>query len=358
MHQNSYNAMRLAAAAQVVFMHSYAHLKLHSTFSKGWVFEVLSYFPGVPIFFALSGYLITQSFDRSPSIPVFFVKRARRIYPALVVNILILEMLWIFAGQHQYWPASDWTSRLSFEAIYMASASSYIAAVWSGVTYAAAGPGFWPRYPSGVLWTLTVELSFYFVVPVVLWLVRSTVWRTTLIAALAAGSLLMTVYVMDDLRAARSASYRHLEISVVPYFWMFAIGMLLAILDLPARLSGRRIGLALIGMGAVMVACSIWRGSAWIQWKYGVDVASLIQTAVLCVFVVLLGSTRALWFRGALDRLDLSYGLYLWHMLAVVYLMTTDWVGNPWVLIPVYGASLCMAWISWTFVERPFLEGR
>lgn len=49
---------------------------------------------GVWIFFAISGYLITQSLMRSSSYATYFTKRCLRIFPALIVDIVIAAFLW------------------------------------------------------------------------------------------------------------------------------------------------------------------------------------------------------------------------------------------------------------------------
>jgi peptidoglycan/LPS O-acetylase OafA/YrhL len=59
-HANSFDALRLFAAAQVVFVHALAHLKITELRRPG-LSDVMAMFPGVPVFFAISGYLITLS---------------------------------------------------------------------------------------------------------------------------------------------------------------------------------------------------------------------------------------------------------------------------------------------------------
>ena len=48
---------------------------------------------GVAIFFVLSGYLVTQSWQRTTSVVGFLWKRIRRIYSALVVCVLISTLV-------------------------------------------------------------------------------------------------------------------------------------------------------------------------------------------------------------------------------------------------------------------------
>lgn len=99
---NSFNFIRLFAAIQVVFFHTYAALNLHSTFGGTLFFDALGLVPGVPIFFAISGYLITLSFERSKCLSSFYKKRIYRIYPALILNILVIESVLFLFNQHPH----------------------------------------------------------------------------------------------------------------------------------------------------------------------------------------------------------------------------------------------------------------
>ena len=58
---NNFDLIRLLASIQVFVMHAFVHLKLSA--SPG-VAEVLNWFPGVPIFFMISGLQVTYSFVR------------------------------------------------------------------------------------------------------------------------------------------------------------------------------------------------------------------------------------------------------------------------------------------------------
>ena len=60
--QNSFNAVRLLAALQVAYLHTVFHLKLDPRPWEG----IIVQFPGVPIFFAVSGYLVFDSLLRLP----------------------------------------------------------------------------------------------------------------------------------------------------------------------------------------------------------------------------------------------------------------------------------------------------
>jgi peptidoglycan/LPS O-acetylase OafA/YrhL len=165
---NNFNLLRLIAAAQVVYIHTYGHLGMTV---PSWLANVLGQFPGVPMFFIISGFLVTESFMRS-GVGTFFAKRALRIYPALIVNIVILDVSTAIGGGLV---VVSWAWYLAFYLpLYSLTASSLIASeiaqTLSGLPGGVAAylPAFYDFYPSGVLWTLTVELSFYLVLPIFL----------------------------------------------------------------------------------------------------------------------------------------------------------------------------------------------
>ncbi len=80
--QNNFDLIRLFAATQVAISHITSHLGIKNQF-----LSLLDLFPGIPIFFFISGYLICGSYEqsmRSTNTNVnFFIKRFLRFYPAL-----------------------------------------------------------------------------------------------------------------------------------------------------------------------------------------------------------------------------------------------------------------------------------
>ena len=60
---NNFDLIRLIAALQVVFDHCLDHLKI----DQKWFFlsEISRLFPGVPIFFFVSGFLISKSYENN-----------------------------------------------------------------------------------------------------------------------------------------------------------------------------------------------------------------------------------------------------------------------------------------------------
>src|SRR5580704_5137364 len=83
---NSYDLLRLAAAAAVVVNHQ--SLVLGQPEPRVFGLAGWGYF-AVMIFFCLSGGLITQSWEQDPRAKSFLCKRCLRIFPALVVVVFL-----------------------------------------------------------------------------------------------------------------------------------------------------------------------------------------------------------------------------------------------------------------------------
>jgi len=86
--QNNFDLIRLVAALQVVLFHGLERLGLagaiHSVIGRA-----VSRFPGVPIFFVVSGLQVSLSFGRSPLGAECFRNRALWILPALWACLLV-----------------------------------------------------------------------------------------------------------------------------------------------------------------------------------------------------------------------------------------------------------------------------
>src|SRR6516164_1828525 len=90
--RNNFDALRLVAAASVVFSHSFLiangtqdHEPLIWLTGNQSILGLV----GVFVFFAVSGFLVTQSFEETDDPWRFLAKRALRIFPGLFVATLL-----------------------------------------------------------------------------------------------------------------------------------------------------------------------------------------------------------------------------------------------------------------------------
>jgi peptidoglycan/LPS O-acetylase OafA/YrhL len=83
--KNAFNHIRLIAAVLVLVSH---HFALWGLPEPGILGRSLGHV-GIAIFFSLSGFLVTKSFEADPHAGRFLLRRALRIMPGLVVNVII-----------------------------------------------------------------------------------------------------------------------------------------------------------------------------------------------------------------------------------------------------------------------------
>jgi peptidoglycan/LPS O-acetylase OafA/YrhL len=166
--QNNFDALRFAAAALVIFSHSF--VLTGATFEPlAWAtngFETLGGL-GVAIFFVMSGFLITESWERDPRPRVFFTKRLLRIWPALAAAILLAVFVLgplassLGPGRFLSEPASwDYLWGLSILRVRY-----FLPGVFEGNPVA--------RAVNGSLWTIPLEFGCYCAVAALGWLGRS-----------------------------------------------------------------------------------------------------------------------------------------------------------------------------------------
>ncbi|MBK8972421.1 MAG: acyltransferase family protein [Hahellaceae bacterium] len=83
---NNFDLIRLLAALQVTLIHGLEHLGIGMPFLLN---QIIQSIPGVPIFFVISGYLISASFERRKSLANYYFNRFLRVYPGLWFCLLI-----------------------------------------------------------------------------------------------------------------------------------------------------------------------------------------------------------------------------------------------------------------------------
>ncbi len=320
-------------------------------------------FLGVDLFFVLSGYLITSlllhEHSKHGSIRVgsFWGRRARRLFPAVVVVILfaLLATLTI---------ARDDLSRTRADAL---SALVYLTN-WHEII---ASHSYFNQFgrPSLLqhLWTLAVEEQFYLLWPLILiaglrWLTRRGV--IVLTAAMAVGSCLLMallytpngdpsrVYYGTDTRA-----FTLLIGALLAFVWSADKQPLRRVRGHRAIVDGIGV-VALLGVLAMFV-----RVRDFDPWLYrGGFLLMAVAGGVLVAAVSYPGTilSRALGWRPLAWIGVLSYGIYLWHW--PIMQLTRPGVdvplhGAPLILLQA-AATLAAAVVSFHFIEMPVRSGR
>jgi peptidoglycan/LPS O-acetylase OafA/YrhL len=329
---NSLDLIRFFAALDVAIKHGMVHLEVGLAWER-W----FGLFPGVPIFFLISGFLIYRSYENSGSLRRFAENRFLRLYPGLWACFVVSLGL-VFATGYLQWQVLGDPSFLTWAGAQLSFAQFYN---WEGMR--AFGSG----VLNGSLWTISVELQFYALTPVAWLLLRGR--PRAMLAAIAAFLIFNVVYLaFVDLSTTVG---KLVMVTFVPWFYMFLLGAWVSttpgVLDRLMAIKWRWLLLAYaVGMGV-----SVALGLPYL----GNDVSPLV---FLPLGALVLKAAFA-WPHVAdrlLRRNDISYGLYIYHMPVINVLMWFGLIGSTtWLVVGVV-AAVVLAILSWLLVERPALK--
>lgn len=332
---NNFDLLRLLAAWLVLFSHSYpiAGQPVADPFTRYVGIDTFGGV-GVAIFFVLSGYLVTQSWQRSTSGFGFVWKRLRRIYPALVVCVLISTVV---VG-----PLLT-TLDLAVYATHDQTIDYLLTATAWDIHYVLPGL-FWNNTHrhifNGSLWSLPYEMTCYLTLLVLGLLPFALRWKVLIVAAILAFMLL-----------ARPLSPPAAPLDVVLGldYYMVKLGLFFAV-------------------GAIYPCWSALIKPVWWIGAVGVVMAwALPDLALRNLFWILSFSTLLLgialgasWFPKLPPGMgDWSYGLYL-YAFPVQQILSHHGVvksfGFAGYTALCTAAALCCAGLSWFAIERPALR--
>lgn len=340
---NNFDMIRLFAASQVVIMHALEHLGLMHT-RDHILGQILYFVPGVPIFFFVSGFLISASYQRKASAFEFYRNRVLRIYPALWV-CLVVSLLSVWAvGYFDTVQAS-----LKGFALWMAAQLSI------GQFYS---PGFMRDYGvgnlNGSLWTISVELQFYLVMPFVFMLFRRShalLWGV--FVAFAAINLFYTLWLLPQM--GERTEVKLFSVTFAPWIAPFLVGFLCNAYRERLRplYEGKVVHWAVAYV--VLVVLGLWLQSAT-----GVIISGNRITPLHYVPISFLVLACAYSHRGLSERLlgsnDISYGVYIFHMPIINMWLYLGLGGGYWGMAAVCALTVICAWASWKLIERPALR--
>jgi peptidoglycan/LPS O-acetylase OafA/YrhL len=311
--ENNFDILRLTLAAVVVLFHI-------GYISGSPALAMLPrYFSGhlaVEGFFAISGFLIFASYERSAGLADYALKRAARILPG-------------------YWLAAAFCVAIAF-ASGSVSVGRFLAADLSFATFLhPAIPGVFESNPvtdvmNGALWTIKIEVMFYAAVPAIVWLCRK----------LHRDAVLWTLFALSIAYRIGFARHESLDVQLPGQLSFFMAGALIHYhLDFFLR-QGKWL------MLAAALAYGLHLLTGWYVLRPAA-VAALTLGASLLLPVVK-GPTR--WG-------DFSYGAYVLHWPIIQLLAATSlYLEHPWLGVAVTLLLVALgAAASWFAVEKPSL---
>ncbi|HVN68164.1 MAG TPA: acyltransferase [Candidatus Binatia bacterium] len=284
-------------------------------------------FIGVPLFFFLSGFVISYPFVRAavagtpqPSWGHFAWRRFVKIVPSYVLAIGVAYAI----GYAQVQPGASLLPDLLTHLLFIHT--------WFPYQYGTI---------AGVLWTLAVEVEFYCIFPLVWWSFKRSPWLTA-----AAMILIAWAWRLSMARCCYATIFPQYEENLPGYLDIFAFGMISAYVFTrygerwrasPLRYAGPAVALA--GFTAlVLLLENLWAYRFYDQWAsvWQIDNRPLLGAAFATIALGSLASPR--WWQIVLDNpplrflAEISYNLYLYHQMIARELLAhhlPPYTGDP-----------------------------
>ncbi len=332
---NNFNLLRASAAWSVLFFHSYV---LTGTPLTSWFDTHIGRHVGfyaVNLFFFISGFLVTQSIERSNFSRRYLTLRFIRLIPplcvAMLVSILLVGPLVTTLPIDNYFAdLADW--------LYLAITTSMkdmhftLPGVFASNHY--------PDIVNGSLWTLTQEMRLY------IWLfllVQLGVLRNRYLLFVTTAGI-FTLYFSRSIQIETAfhldEAWREKSHNILLVYLYFFLGFLAAQLAhlLP-------VGWKYALLPATMAAC------------FQDTVLHDLSIALLAGYLVLLLAYRSGNYFHLYNKLgDYSYGTYLYAFpIQQILVWEFPRLGFTELVLYATPAALCCAFISWHFVEKPLM---
>ena len=354
------DVLRFLAFLSVFTVHRMDHLPIDPA-RHFWFYNIclLGNF-GVPVFFLLSAFLITELLmreeDRLGTIHVrsFYMRRILRIWPlyfAVFYGLILLNHFIPYTG------APDPLSWLAFT-------------VFAGNWYICIH-GWIPAFPVNPMWSISVEEQFYIAIPLIALYGRRFGLKSISFALIGVSYAMVTWYAWKGWHGFSSQ-----WTSSLVEFQFFSAGTLLS-LALKGRTQQWNLALRLLGIltGIIcLFVASVYLGVQADTPSSTVPQAplgwALVLAATILFFLSLLGTPARYIPKPIVYLGRISYGLYLFHELVYTlvfhvwkpqlvrlseFLHLAKWSGGVGTAI-AFCTAILLAHVSYQFYERPFLR--
>ena len=316
--------LRMIAASLVIYAHSYALSPVKQ--GRDPITSLFGIYSGniaVYVFFFISGFLVTGSWQRRQDLRAFLTARLFRVVPAYAACLIGCALL-IGPWVSQLDPGQYLRDPLTWS--YILGNLTFTEKLQFGL------PGVFTGQPresmNGSLWTLPAEMRAYTLLAVLGALgILSSRWRTALCIGLAAALVLFWNYRIPLVGVGMAK----------PLIGYFALGVLTWMFR--ERLPFNPwLALALVAMAAIA--------------KGGAAYPYLFALALSYLSLIFAYRVKSLGFYNRFG--DYSYGIYLWGF--PMQQLVVYWLGSPTptrITLLAWPLALICAVLSWRLIEKP-----
>lgn len=326
---NAFDVISFVAAFNVMIAHTCAYVLGGGYGSNLALWRIIAPGPAVAVIFAVSGFLVAASYERCQHPTTFYVKRAFRIYPALLIVIMLPTLIYLCLGIVNF----SWKNLALFLVKNFLTASG--------------GSIFLPENAigNGSLWTIPIQIQFYILTPFMYKFMKKNKGKHSVIVLV----ILTAINLISPLLEGRIPHLirRVYSLTCLPYLYMYFFGMLVY------YYFGRVV--PWLSKWSLVIGC-LYIVVHWVlgidtlcEWKYINPISCFLIMSFAIGIAYRIGRFRL--------PFDISYGMYLWHLpvIDLLYIVCKIDYSIGFFLIARF-ITLIIAGISWTIIERPFIR--
>jgi len=335
---NNFDIIRLIAALQVAVHHTVGHLEVGHGSSV--MLSILSYFPGVPIFFFVSGFLISRSYENNSQLSEYAQNRILRIFPALIACTFVALVSVYLTGY-----LADRNYSISEFIFWIVGQVSF---------FQFYNPEFMREFGTGVmngsLWTVSVELQFYIMVPILYWTFglskAENINRKLLSLILVFMVLHVGKYSLNQ-EYDESILFKLYGVSFIPWIWMFLVGVLFQknFAFLHRVLAGKALYIL-----PVYLLTSFF-STEYFGWSMGNGINPILYIA-LSFLIFSFAYSFPMLSQSVLKRNDISYGIYIYHIPVVNIYMYYGYKTDILHAATAIVTTVVLSGLSWFILEK------
>lgn len=289
-------------------------------------------------FFIISGFLITGSYVKTRNIRLYFIKRAKRLLPAYILIVLFSALFFsVFSiyNFQEYFSNSMLYKYLFANLFFLNFIQPCLPGVFLNNILCTI---------NGALWTIKVEVSFYIILPILIFLITKFEKKIIVFVAIYVLGLLyiLGLYLTNFIIPEKHSFLLILKHQLPGFLTYFISGIsLFYFFDFYMKYKNKLIIIAIIVFS--------------IEYYFNLEILRPIAMSLLLLYFAYGFKFLNNWGKYG----DFSYGIYIYHFPVIQLVVSLNLLNNfnPFlVAFSIIVTALFLAIISWNFLEKKFLN--
>lgn len=318
---NNFDFLRHLLAFSVVWHHFNILSRYDYSFT---LLEIINSDVAVKAFFVISGLLIWVSATRTTDWRSYFIKRFLRLYPALILILVIVSAVTLFEFQQS---TTDVIEYFTWNAIFLSFMNPCIGNVFDSNVLCAV---------NGSLWTLKIEVAYYVFVAFAVYKFKKNAYKLIFIFTVLSFLLESILYFLP----VSYTDITQLLHNQIPFkFYYFGMGVIFY--NYYKKVT------------TVMLFCLLMVG--FIGW-YLLKIDFIFLPLFVLSFVYIIAFKLPAFNFSKFG--DLSYGMYIFHFPLIQMFVYKGWFVNEIYVdfLMIMFILLLLSKLSWDFIENKFIH--